>query len=214
MIFPSPSHSSQSSLSMLSAAPAKMLAKDVFPTPLAPKSTTRYGPPDSAGSPAESVEMNESEDDQLPRLPSDSPAELVQDLEREMQAGTLVRKLSVSRWLPGSQMLQRWSSVCRRRLCRRTLDSMVPVNKLGWSGLTDSCGIKLICVMMLYHPKTKSRFFTIKSLFSLLICLRRKCPFFSLRLKPWVQKLAKYQKHSEVRSLYFCWICNSNLNAQ
>lgn len=93
-MFSSPPHSSQSSLSMLSAAPAKMLAKAVFPTPLAPNSTTRYGLPGSAASPAESVEMIESEDDQLPRLPSDSPAELLQDLEREMQAGTRVRKLS------------------------------------------------------------------------------------------------------------------------
>lgn len=94
----SPPQSSQSSLSILSAAPAKMLAKDVFPTPPAPKSTTRYGLPWSAGSPTESLEMTESEDDQLPRLPSDSQdLELVQDLEREMQAGTLVRKLSVSR---------------------------------------------------------------------------------------------------------------------
>lgn len=113
-----------------------MQAKAVFPTPLAPKSTTRYGLPGSVGSPAESVEMTESEDDQLPRLPSDSPAELVQDLEREMQAGTRVRKLSVSRWLPGSQMLHRWSSVCRRRLCRRTLDSMMPGHKItGMNGI-------------------------------------------------------------------------------
>lgn len=82
---------------MLSAAPAKMLAKAVLPTPLAPNSTTRYGPPSSVGSPVESVEMTESDDDQLPRLPSDSPAELVQDLEREMQAGTRARKLSGSR---------------------------------------------------------------------------------------------------------------------
>lgn len=85
--------------------------------------------------------MTESEDDQLPRLPSDSPAELVHDLEREMQAGTRVRKLSESRWLPGSQMLQRCSSFCRRRLCRRTLDSMVP-GKRGEMGLTDSGGIR------------------------------------------------------------------------
>lgn len=82
---------------MLSAAPAKMLVKAVLPTPLAPNSTTRYGLPDSAGSPEESDEMTESEDDQLPRLPSDSPAELVQDLEREMQVGTRARKLSGSR---------------------------------------------------------------------------------------------------------------------
>jgi len=127
---------------MLSAAPAKMLAKAVFPTPLAPNSTTRYGPPGSADSPAESVEMNESEDDQLRRLPSDSPAELVQDLEREMQEGTRAKRLSVSCWLPGSQMLQRCSSVCRRRLCRRTLDSMVPGVKVRVSwiyrwGLTE-----------------------------------------------------------------------------
>ena len=127
----SPPHSSQSSLSMLSAAPAKILANAVLPTPLAPNSTTRYGLPGPAGSPAESVEMTESEDDQLPRLPSDSPAELVQDLEREMQVGTRARKLSGSRWLPGSQMLHRWSSVCRRRLCRRTVDSMVPVTIKG-----------------------------------------------------------------------------------
>lgn len=109
---------------MLSAAPAKMLVKAVFPTPLAPNSTTRYGLPGSGRSPLESEEMTESEDDQLPRLPSDSPAELVQDLEREIQAGTRVRKLSVSRWLPGSQILHRCSSVCKRRLCLRTLDSM------------------------------------------------------------------------------------------
>lgn len=114
---------------MLSAAPAKMLAKAVFPTPLAPNSTTRYVPPDCAASPAESLEMTESEDDQLPRLPSDSPVELVQDLEREMQAGTRARTRSESRWLPGSQMLQRWSSVCRRRLCRRTVESMSTVTK-------------------------------------------------------------------------------------
>lgn len=97
IIFFSPPHSSQSSLSMLSAAPAKMLVNAVLPTPLAPNSTTRYGLPGSAGSPEESDEMTESEDDQLPRLPSDSPAELVQDLEREMQAGTRARKLSGSR---------------------------------------------------------------------------------------------------------------------
>lgn len=111
---------------MLSAAPAKMLANAVFPTPLAPSSTTRYGLPGSARSPEESVEMTESEEDQLPRLPSDSSAELLQDLEREMQAGTRVKKPSVRWWLPGSQMLQRWSSVCRRRLCRLTVDS-IPV---------------------------------------------------------------------------------------
>lgn len=92
-----PPHNSQSSLSMLSAAPPKILAKAVFPTPLAPKSTTRYPQLGSAGSPVESVEMTESEDDQLPRPSYDSPAELAQDLDREMQAGTLVRKLSVSR---------------------------------------------------------------------------------------------------------------------
>lgn len=69
--------------------------------------------------------MTESEEDQLPRLPSDSSAELLQDLDREMQAGTRVRKPSVLWWLPGSQMLQRWSSVCRRRLCRLTLDSIL-----------------------------------------------------------------------------------------
>lgn len=159
-IFLSPSHSSQSSLSMLSAAPAKMLAKDVFPTPLAPRSTTRYGLPGSVGSPAESVEMNESEEDQLPRLPSDSPAELVQDLEREMQAGTRVRKLSVSRWLPGSQTLHRWSSLCRRRLCRRTLDIMVPATKLGWTGLTDSGGIKTVLqgdALTCYHTENTAK---------------------------------------------------------
>lgn len=111
---------------MLSAAPPKMPAKAVFPTPLAPSSTTRYGLPGSAGSPEESVEMTESEEDQLPRLPSDSSSALLQDLDREMQAGTRVRKPSVTWWLPGSQMLQRCSSLCSRRLCRRTLDS-IPV---------------------------------------------------------------------------------------
>lgn len=110
---------------MLSAAPEKMQVKAVFPTPLAPSSTTRYGFPGPAGSPAESMEMTESEEDQLLRLPSDSPAVLVQDLDREMQAGTRARRLSGSRWLPGSQMLHRCSSVVRRRLCRRTLDIMV-----------------------------------------------------------------------------------------
>lgn len=129
---------------MLSAAPAKMLAKAVLPTPLAPSSTTRYGLPGSAEcSPAESVEMTESEEDQLPLLPSDSPAELAQDLEREMQAGTLARRLSESGWLPASQMLHRWSSFCRRRLWRRTLDSMVPAAKSGWTGLYTAVGLNL-----------------------------------------------------------------------
>lgn len=112
---------------MLSAAPAKMLANAVFPTPLAPSSTTLYGLPGSTEPPAESTEITESDDDQLPRLPSDSPAELAQDLEREMHAGTRARRPSGRRWLPGSQMLQRWSSVWSRRLCRRTLESIVVV---------------------------------------------------------------------------------------
>lgn len=123
----SPPQSSQSSLSMLSAAPSKIRANAVLPTPLAPKRTTLYGLPGSVFSPVESVEMTESEEDQLTRLSSDSPVELLQDLEREMQAGTRARSPSGSRWLPGSQMLQRWSSVCRRRLWRRTEDSMVVV---------------------------------------------------------------------------------------
>lgn len=147
---------------MLSAAPAKMLTKAVLPTPLAPNSTTRYGRPGSVGSPAESVEMTESDEDQLPRLPSDSPAELLQDLDRAMQAGTRARSLSESRWLPGSQMLQRWSSVCRRRLCRRTEDSMVPVTKLGWTGLTQDGEVKPFCELMLQPPSAQGEKVKIK----------------------------------------------------
>lgn len=110
---------------MLSAAPAKMLAIADLPTPLAPSSTTRNGlelPPVFPVDPVEMTESVESKEAQLSRLPSDSPAEFVQDLERDMHAGEA--RLS-DRWLPVSLMLHRWSWCCSRRLCRRMLNSMM-----------------------------------------------------------------------------------------